>query len=400
MFKYSAILVLVFVWCLLQVNAEDWANEMDKLLDFTCPTGEYIYSIKSTHSNYYQDRRFEFKCKAGFVSNDCTRSDFVNNMDKLMDYVCPNGGILAGVYAEHSNHYDDRRFKLTCCGLITKNGLRCGWSDFLNSFNGYLNYQVPAGKAIVGMYSTHSNSPEDRRFKVRTCEFATCKATRIRILDEVLPTETGQRVVGITTAQACSPGSDNSLSLSATDSVTETTSVTVSEGGSFTFESTISVEAEASAGFLGNGGSVTVGFSQSFGGSTSWETSTTTQTSTGTESSSAKEISFTGPGAALVIGHTREYTFNTNNINAAVDVVCSDGVTFVKSTTINLSAKSYGVTHYDTHTAQFTSTDHCTDTTRSCIRNIEGEKGLEPDVVFNDFESCFSGGIATVYKKK
>ncbi|GFR89025.1 hemagglutinin/amebocyte aggregation factor [Elysia marginata] len=44
-----------------------------------------------------------------------TPSDFANDYDELLEFQCPNEGIITGMESTHSNRREDRIFKFKCC---------------------------------------------------------------------------------------------------------------------------------------------------------------------------------------------------------------------------------------------------------------------------------------------
>ena len=51
------------------VESREWKNEWDGLLDFSCPSGQYISRIKSEHRDRFtdkrEDRRWDYECRSG-----------------------------------------------------------------------------------------------------------------------------------------------------------------------------------------------------------------------------------------------------------------------------------------------------------------------------------------------
>jgi hypothetical protein len=58
--------------------------------------------------------------KTAIVTTGCFWTGYVNVMDGVMDYICPNNGIIAGMYSYHSNSTEDRQFKFYCCQLVNQ----------------------------------------------------------------------------------------------------------------------------------------------------------------------------------------------------------------------------------------------------------------------------------------
>ena len=45
---------------------------------------------------------------------------YINDFDQPMAYNCPLNQYVSGMESIHSNHYEDRRWKLYCCSLASK----------------------------------------------------------------------------------------------------------------------------------------------------------------------------------------------------------------------------------------------------------------------------------------
>ncbi|XP_074648422.1 uncharacterized protein LOC141903932 [Tubulanus polymorphus] len=368
-----------------------WKNQWDQRLNFKCPNNQHIQWF----NNDREDRLFDMNCRPGYVGTDCSWTGYLNDGDRVVSFVCPHNGIVTGFKSYHDNEKEDRRWKLRCCKLVTKPGLSCYWTDF---WDNQIDYRFPAGQAMVGMYSKHDNGKEDRLFKFRMCRFAVCKAVGMKILDQLQSTHTGTRVVGIATTQGCATGHSFMLNLGGTDRVVETSSFTTSKEKSFTFETTLSVSAETSVTFLGTGGSESFRVSQSFGGSTTWGSSYEKATSVGREGTAATEVTFTGPGAALIMADVREYRINNKSVNVEYDIRCDDEARYKERGVVNLSLKTYGVTHFSSYTAKY-NPGRCSRSTNECIRQLDGKKALNPYTIVADFKRCFQDGVGTVNKK-
>nr|XP_034332018.1 hemagglutinin/amebocyte aggregation factor isoform X2 [Crassostrea gigas] len=129
----SLVYVPVFLVVLLSVVVSGWKNDFDQPLDFQCPSDlSFISRFKSTHSSFYEDRRFDFDCKnvpavsgsvtcnwSGLNFRNCQWTDYVNSWDSNVDYYVPAGSyVIRGVSSYHSNYYEDRRFKFEICQSV------------------------------------------------------------------------------------------------------------------------------------------------------------------------------------------------------------------------------------------------------------------------------------------
>ncbi|KAK3802006.1 hypothetical protein RRG08_064600 [Elysia crispata] len=154
-----------------------YENEFDKELNFQCPEGQLLSYLYSIHGNYHEDRRWRFGCRSanyGTVSSSCQWTpDYVNNYDGAVNYLCPANMALAGVHSVHSNYYDDRRMKFKCCGHSGFKADSCEMTPSLNKFDRELKYNVPSGRVIAGWVSVHFKKFEDRRHFMIVCSYST-----------------------------------------------------------------------------------------------------------------------------------------------------------------------------------------------------------------------------------
>lgn len=154
-----------------------WANTYDQPLNFECPAGQSITRTESRHNNFYEDREFAFGCSYAPKMTplvNCAWTDYVNNYDGDMNYICPGNGVMKGWNSVHNNYYEDRQFKFLCCNVegFSVNPT-CSWTDYLNDFDKNVAYRVPSSKAVIsGVHSVHHNFFEDRRWKLYVCTYS------------------------------------------------------------------------------------------------------------------------------------------------------------------------------------------------------------------------------------
>jgi len=153
-----------------------YVNSMDAKVDFTCPDGALTRMI-SKHSDGAEDRRWKFGCNSvcGTLSGQTT-SGWVNDWDDAMDYSCPSNQVVTGLYSVHNNGKEDREWKVRCATY--SEGLTSGqWSDWVNGWDGDMDYACPHNTLITGLKSVHNNGKEDRRFKVKCSGLSTSAPT-------------------------------------------------------------------------------------------------------------------------------------------------------------------------------------------------------------------------------
>lgn len=135
---------------------------MDQPLLVTCNSRYAFCRIESWHHNGYEDRQYQFDC--AYITNDwfdqCAWTDYVNDFDKPALFHCPRDQVLTGVHSYHHDGYEDRRWKFQCCGAPNHYTKSCQNSDYLNWFDGYINYYSPADTVFTGAYSYHEDWAE------------------------------------------------------------------------------------------------------------------------------------------------------------------------------------------------------------------------------------------------
>jgi len=146
----------------------NWANVWDGAMNFECPQGEGISKIKSYHDNRREDRRWEFTCKTMSMTNNCYLARIANYWDEVMNFKCPNNGIITGALSLHHNHHEDRIWRYRCCD--STGAFECKHRGDINDWDAPMDWTVPDGYVLSGFYSHHSNRREDRRWNPYICK--------------------------------------------------------------------------------------------------------------------------------------------------------------------------------------------------------------------------------------
>ncbi|XP_058964362.2 hemagglutinin/amebocyte aggregation factor [Pocillopora verrucosa] len=154
-----------------------WVNSWHH--DFSTVYCKKSFSLRkwySRHRTCKKDRIFSFACGYGPVTynrKDCVgKNHLVNNYDKPVDFECKRNSFIIGVGSEYSHRHADRRFKFLCCPARGFVAHSCKTTKYQNEWKGDLDYLVPSGYFLVGVYSKHNNSHEDRRWKFDICKFS------------------------------------------------------------------------------------------------------------------------------------------------------------------------------------------------------------------------------------
>ncbi|KAL5005393.1 hypothetical protein ScPMuIL_018849 [Solemya velum] len=158
--RCSKLLFLVLAASVL-IGTEGWLNDMDGYLSFTCANqAHYVSRISSMHSNHAEDRQWDFECQP-FPSVEgtptCDWSDYANQFDYWLDFVCQTNSYLVGASSYHNNYYEDRRWKFFCCSQPEVSYTDCEMTSYVNAYDGYMDYAVPSDYVITGVQGIHSN---------------------------------------------------------------------------------------------------------------------------------------------------------------------------------------------------------------------------------------------------
>lgn len=163
-----------------QIQGRNWINQFDKPVNFECPKNHYMSWIKSSHKNWYEDRQWDFGCKEqpfNYDTQKCKWTGWLNDWDKELLYTCntvDGADYIAGMYSEHDNWTEDRRFKVKCCSGEGTCLTNCKFTDWINDYDGWMYWSCDAGYVMQGLKSVHSNWYEDRRWKIQTCKLTEC----------------------------------------------------------------------------------------------------------------------------------------------------------------------------------------------------------------------------------
>ncbi|GFR69697.1 hemagglutinin/amebocyte aggregation factor [Elysia marginata] len=165
-------LVAVTLLSMVSATALNKANDHKGHLYFTCPgDNEIITRVRSEHDDGPEDRKWEFGCgnaPSGANLSDCAWSRFTGYFEGPSLYQCHNGGVITGWRAFFKD--TDRQNRYRCCkpskGYLTHS---CFYTGYVNDFNEMINYRVPDGHVISGVFSEYSSKDKDRRYVFNVC---------------------------------------------------------------------------------------------------------------------------------------------------------------------------------------------------------------------------------------
>jgi len=151
-----------------------FTTHYDKPFTIACSGGYVIHHIISVHSNWYEDRKWTITCGREpklprFRDQKHSWTGYINHYDGSFTYECPGRSILTGIKAKHHNWYEDRKFAFRCTTIpnYVKLG-RCKWTGYVNTYDHRMDYHPDY--YLKGVSSIHHNHYEDRIFKFFACE--------------------------------------------------------------------------------------------------------------------------------------------------------------------------------------------------------------------------------------
>lgn len=147
-----------------------WHNSYDGELNFICPDNTVVSGILSQHHNFYEDRQFHILCRyTTGIRSRCYWSGWVNDFDQFFAYQCYHHGFIHGMRSVHSNYNEDRRWEFYCC---EHNGLTVSECFYTrkNYWDAYFSVYIPENSVMRGVTSVHNNYFEDRQYVFELCK--------------------------------------------------------------------------------------------------------------------------------------------------------------------------------------------------------------------------------------
>ena len=140
-----------------------YQNQFSKRLSVYCSGLQGMYKVVSVHSNFEADRSWGWECRDVINSGNvtgCSISNYVNELNLPMIFMCPANKYVAGVDSYYSIEHGDRRWRFVCCGIIDRLTVSCRQTGFVNDFDGLMNFQANQWEVINGVFSLYDNSTE------------------------------------------------------------------------------------------------------------------------------------------------------------------------------------------------------------------------------------------------
>ncbi|XP_078667662.1 hemagglutinin/amebocyte aggregation factor-like [Branchiostoma floridae x Branchiostoma belcheri] len=136
------------------------------------PITRAISRVQSAHCNVAQDRvwRFESRFAPGLLFIQAYWSPWVNDFDGNMGYNCPFNSVVTGFSSIHSNSHQDRRWRLKCSRKPGMSVHSCIVTGYVNNWDAAMNFIVPPSYYIKGIHGVHHNTYQDRRYRFTLCK--------------------------------------------------------------------------------------------------------------------------------------------------------------------------------------------------------------------------------------
>jgi len=177
-----------------------WQNDYEGNHRYACANGQYMTSFKATKNHpKKKDRMFQVGCGGANAAQNCTWSEWMNDINADFFYQCPDNKVMTGMSSmanpnrnsndnrmqgsdgENSNVFNnnnnyretgwqDRQFKSACCMVHNKTPVNCRLSDWVNNWNEFFTWWTRHASVINGIYSEYSPAVRDRRWKFVYCD--------------------------------------------------------------------------------------------------------------------------------------------------------------------------------------------------------------------------------------
>jgi len=147
----------------------DWDSTWDNR-----GSSQFLCGQESYHDNYKEDRRYKFKkCLNLGTENNLEVTEWDGQWEKSCGCYNDGNAAITGAWSQHNNYKEDRLFTFECGELNPKYKLvSCGWTGYVNNWDGELNFECTNNGLIRSMWSRHDNYKEDRLWRFECCQTA------------------------------------------------------------------------------------------------------------------------------------------------------------------------------------------------------------------------------------
>ena len=148
-------------------------NEWDGELNYMPNKRQPLCGMYSEHENFYEDRRFKLRQCNIDREWDGEQTTYTNRWDDEFLFQCDIDKVITGLHSKHHNDFEDRRWEVRCThfkNTIVDEKSCVGIDIPRNEYDSVLEYTCPLGKVLHKFGGVHNNQYEDRRFSFDCCE--------------------------------------------------------------------------------------------------------------------------------------------------------------------------------------------------------------------------------------
>lgn len=135
----------------------------DEPLSIYCSEGYGINNINSRYNGWYKDRKWSIGCKQYVppgTAVDCHTEKNINDYDKMIDFQCNSNEYISKLESVHDNHFEDRKWSVTCCSASTFATAYCRLTYMVNDYEENMDFTSDSDEVIIGFNSFHDNGHE------------------------------------------------------------------------------------------------------------------------------------------------------------------------------------------------------------------------------------------------
>merc|ERR1712110_1315213 len=108
-----------------QYGNNQWQNDYEGNHRYACANGQYMTSFKATKNHpKKKDRMFQVGCGGANAAQNCTWSEWMNDINADFFYQCPDNKVMTGM----------------SCMVHNKTPVNCRLSDWVNNWNEFFTW--------------------------------------------------------------------------------------------------------------------------------------------------------------------------------------------------------------------------------------------------------------------
>ena len=228
----------------------------------------------------------------------------------------------------------------------------------------------------------------------------TCTPYQVEILDsdDLEPMIEGVEVIGSQSGGTCSATGTHTMTLSNTDSVTETVSLETSTAEEYNWQNSQEFGLALIGAPWGVGAAISMSWTESKGGSVTMTSSETKSFSTGNEKSASQSVTYDAPGAGLIFGVVERFVYDKSNTPTKIYLKCSDGTEKTEEGRMKLRSVTFPSVNYWSWSGKFDEKE-CKKNSNlpECVNNVRRKyQKMDFDTnqakVDRNWDKCFEDG--------